>query len=351
MDPVTHVLSGVLAARATAPQSPRPGQLPLRARLATAALASALPDADFFLRFFDPLFYLVYHRSLLNSVLLWPLWSIGLALLLAALTRQRYGWRAFAGVCLLAWGLHIFMDLITSFGSLIFSPFSFVRVAWPSTFIIDPWFTAIIGAGLIASYIWRERRRPAALALAVLAGYIGLQSVLYERALAVARAYVSANALAGAEVYALPQPFSPFNWMSVAVQADSYHFAYISLWRRTVSATPPGAGMLRAIYHSYRPVDQAEWRKLDRFGDAPDAELARAVWEHPEMRLYRQFALLPALHRIDNDSGTCVWFRDLRFALVGRGPVFPFGLCREHEQAPWRLHRLTDGLQPEAIAP
>ncbi len=348
MDPVTHLLGGVLAARATAAQ---PGQLPLRTRLTAAVVASALPDADFVLRFVDPLFYLVYHRSLLNSVVLWPFWSIGLALLLNVLTRRRYGWRAFAGVCLLSWGLHIFMDLITAFGSLIFSPLSFVRVAWPSTFIIDPWFTAIIAAGLIGSAIWRERRGPAVLALAVLAAYIGLQSVLYERALGIARAYASTHALAGAETYALPQPFSPFNWMTVAVQGDTYYLAYISLWRSTVSPAPPGAGMLRRIYHSYRPADRAEWQRRARFGDGADAVLARAVWEHADMRLYRTFALLPALFRIDRRDGTCVWFRDLRFALIGRGPVFPFGLCREHEQGPWRLHRLADGLHPEAVAP
>ncbi len=351
MDPVTHVLSGTLAARATAPAQPRADQLPLRTRLLAGAVASAFPDVDFFLRFFDPLIYLVYHRSLLNSVILWPLWSLALAFLLSALSRGRYGWRAFAGVCLLVWGLHIFMDFITAFGSLIFSPFSFARFAWPSTFIIDPWFTGIIAAGLIASWVWRERRLPAVAALAVLASYIGLQSVLHERALTAAQDYATANALPATEIHALPQPFSPFNWMLVVADEETYHFAYVSLLRRQTSESPADAGILRRIYHSYRPLREAQWQRMARFGDPAVAPLAKSVWEHEAMRLYRQFALLPALHRVDDHGGTCVWFRDLRFALVGRGPVFPFGLCRERDDAPWRLRALQDGLQPEALAP
>ena len=58
-------------------------------------------------------------------------------------------------VCLLALGLHIAGDVITSFGTMIYAPFSNARVAWSTTFIIDLWFSGIIVAGLAAAWAWR----------------------------------------------------------------------------------------------------------------------------------------------------------------------------------------------------
>ncbi|MFQ5936932.1 MAG: metal-dependent hydrolase [Acidiferrobacterales bacterium] len=343
MDPATHVLSGALLARATAPPRPRKHQLSTRTRVLVGALASGFPDADLILRFIDPLFYLAYHRSVLNSVVLLPLWTVLLSGLFWLLWRRQYPVRAFAGVCLLVLSLHIFMDLITSFGSMIFSPISFARLALSTTFIIDPYLSAIIATGVLASLFWRHTRLPAVTAFTVLTAYIGTQAILHQRALSAAEEYADAQRIENNAIYALPQPFSPFNWMLVVLQDDVYHVAYISLLRKEVAATPPDAGMLRKVYDSYRPAQHALWQSIPRFGQSlKDAELARVVWEHDTLRIYRHFALLPALYRIDNDAGTCVWFRDLRFALVGRGPVFPFGLCREHARSPWRLYRLTD---------
>lgn len=343
MDPVTHIMSGALLARATAPTTPRADQLPVRTRVLAGALASAFPDADFFWRFLDPLAYLVYHRAWLNSVVLWPFWALLLALLFSALWRRRYGWRAFAGVCFIVIGLHIFMDFITSFGSMIFSPISYARLAWSTTFIIDPYLTAIVASGLLGSLLWRASRKPALSAVAVLACYVGAQAVLHERALAIAKHYGDRHGMQAATIHALPQPFSPFNWMLVIARDDRYHLAYVSLLRKRVPDPPPAdAGTLRHAWAAYRPVALAQWQEVPRFGHAGDeATLARAVWNEDLLRGYRAFALLPALYRIDNGSGTCVWFRDLRFALIGRAPPFAFGLCRDGEHSGWRIYRLT----------
>lgn len=349
MDPVTHVMSGALLARATAPMTPRADQLPTRTRVLVGALASGFPDIDFVWRFIDPLAYLAYHRAWLNSVVLWPLWALLLALLFSALWRHRYGWRAFAGVCFLVIGLHIFMDFITSFGSMIFSPISYARLAWSTTFIIDPYLTAIVASGLVGSLFWRVSRAPALCAVAVLAFYIGTQAILHERALMIARHHADDRGIETASIHALPQPFSPFNWMLVIAQDDRYHLAYVSLLRKRVPDQPSAdAGALRRGWAAYRPVALAQWQEIFRFGKADgEAALANAVWNQDALRVYRAFALFPALYRIDNHSGTCVWFRDLRFALVGREPPFVFGLCRTDERSRWQVYRLTSaGKQP-----
>lgn len=352
METLTHALSGALLARASAPDKPRKDQLSNRERALVGFLAAVFPDIDFVLRFIDPLTYLNLHRSYLNSVILLPLWALLLAFLFSLLFRGRYSWRAFLGVCVLALGIHIVGDVITSFGTMIFAPISFARVAWSSTFIIDPYFSAIIVAGLIASAIWKSTRLPAVSALAVLAAYVGFQGILHAQAVAVVDRYADANNLAHTKTYALPQPFSPFNWMLVVIHRETYHIAYVNLLRKEAPDEPPAdAGMLRRIAASYRPVDKAVWEQTPQFGEPNErAEFVKAVWKQDALRAYREFALLPALYRIDtDDNNTCVWFKDLRFALVGRRPIFPFGLCRENESSRWRLYRLTYSGEAQAL--
>lgn len=56
---------------------------------------------------------------------------------------------------------------------------------------------------------------------------------------------------------------------------------------------------------------------------------------------FREFAELPVLYRIDqNSAGTCVWFTDLRFVLPDLTPPFRYGMCRSIEGDTWRLRRL-----------
>ena len=94
MDTLTHALSGALLARATEPKDPRPDQLPRRARMWVGFWAAAFPDSDFITRFIDPLTYLSVHRGITHSVIMLPLWALGLSLLFMLLARGKYSWRA-----------------------------------------------------------------------------------------------------------------------------------------------------------------------------------------------------------------------------------------------------------------
>jgi inner membrane protein len=342
MDTLTHALSGTLLARATEPKAPRADQLPRRMRMWIGFWAAAFPDSDFIVRFIDPLAYLALHRGITHSIILLPLWALGLALLFTLMVRRRYSWKAFAGVCGLGIGIHILGDLITAFGTMILAPFSIWRAQLPTTFIIDPYFTSIIVAGLIASMLWKTTRAPAVAGLLVLTSYIGFQAVLHERAVAVGHAYIAANRLQSAQASAIPQPFSPFNWMVVVEQPQGYRLAYISLLRD--DAPPPlpeNAFWLQRVNVSYRPAKDAHWQYVPRYGAAgAAAALAEAAWKADALTRYRHFALFPALYRVDRSPGrTCVWFNDLRFALLGRTMPFTYGSCRDGANSPWKVYR------------
>lgn len=344
MDTLTHALSGALLARATETRTPKPGQLPRRPRMWVGFWAAAFPDSDFILRFIDPLVYLTTHRGLTHSVLMLPLWALGLALAFMFIVKRRYDWRAFFGVCALGIAIHIVGDVITAFGTMVFAPITDLRVALPFTFIIDPYFTAILVAGLVASSIGSSGRRAAVAALAVLAGYVGFQGVLHERALRAAEAYAAGRGLEGT-AHALPQPFSPFNWLLVIEQPRAYDLAYVNLLRREPPApVAPQASWFAHVYVSYRPPSHAEWRRVPRYGASPmEAALAEQVWHLDLLDRYRHFARFPAVYRIDRDAArTCVWFNDLRFALVGRTMPFRYGACED--AGVWRLdHLVGDG--------
>ncbi|MHB8535718.1 MAG: metal-dependent hydrolase [Sulfuricaulis sp.] len=348
MDTLTHALSGALLARTTEPGCPRPDQLPRRLRLWVGFWAAAFPDSDFIVRFINPLAYLTAHRGITHSIVMLPLWAVGLALLFMLLVRGRYSWRAFVGVCALGIGAHIAGDVITAFGTMIFAPLSHWRASFPTTFIIDPYFTAIIAGGLVASAIWNTTRKPAFIGLALLVGYVGFQAVLHHRAVLVGKAYAAEHRLEATGVEALPQPFSPFNWMIVLPQRDDYLIAYVSLWRDAVPrAAPENANWLWQVYASYYPPAAASWKRVPRFDASSDAAVEKQAWHSRALEAYRRFALFPAVYGVDRTQGsTCVWFEDLRFALEGRSIPFRYGACRNGLVGAWRVHPLfkdTDG--------
>jgi inner membrane protein len=346
VDTLTHALSGALAARATAPE-PGKARISTTARVVAGFLAAAFPDVDFVLAYVSPVAYLTGHRGVTHSIFVLPLWALALAWLMAKLDRSgRASWRDYFGVCTLGVGLHIVGDLITSFGTMIYAPFSDARVAWGTTFIIDLWFSGIIVAGLAASAVWRRSRVPACAGLAVLAGYVGFQAVLHSRALEFGAAHARRSGFPGARITALPRPVSPFNWVVVVAEGDRYHYANVNLVRgRPVPGPGPGAGLFARFDAAYLPLAQARWTTIEKFGARPgDRELAARTLDAPALGFFRWFAELPAVYRIDRGNpSTCVWFEDLRFVTPGRdSSIFRFGLCNEEGATGWRAFRLLD---------
>jgi len=345
MDTLTHGLSSVLLARATAPESRSADSrtLSLRTRLAAGFLAGIFPDSDFLMRLIDgPLAYLKYHRGVTHSVLMLPLWAWLLSLLFMLLWRGHYHWKAFYAVCAMSLGIHIFGDVITSFGTMILAPFSYAKFSLPSTFIIDFWFSGLIVLALVAAWIWRRQGQQVALAgLATLALYVGFQHLQAWEARDLGREYVQHQGLEQAEVHALPQPLSPFNWKIVIEQAQRYHVTYVNLHRKQVVPEPDEqAGMFARINAIYRPLDNVAWQTLPRYGEGVGQALAKDVWQQEVLKDIRDFMLFPALYRIEQrEQGLCAWYEDHRFILGNaRNVPFRFGACRNGD-SDWQLYR------------
>ncbi len=344
MDTLTHALSGALLARATAPRAAR---IAVGARVAAGFCAAALPDGDFVLRYVSPVAYVTGHRGVTHSILLLPLWALLAAWICAKVDRTPgVAWRDYYLVCALGIGAHIAGDLITSFGTMVYAPFSAARVAWSTTFVIDLWFTGIILAGLAASWARRRSRVPAILGLAALGGYVGLQGLAHARAIDFGAAYAAQSGLDPARVSAIPRPVSPFNWTVMVAEDERYHYANVNLVRaRTPPAPGPNAGLIARLDAAYAALAHAQWTTVEKYGPDPALRpLAARAWNDPSFEFFRWFADYPALFRVDRGNpATCVWFQDLRFVLPGRDlNLFRFGLCRDADNAAWHTFRLRD---------
>ncbi|MDX8406795.1 MAG: metal-dependent hydrolase, partial [Mariprofundaceae bacterium] len=217
MDPLTHALSGAALARAL------PGQPLPRSQVILLILLTMAPDADFVLKFISDAIYLEYHRGITHSLLMLPLWTW---LIHALLPGQRAAAPLTPLLIGLALALHILLDLITSFGTMILAPFSDWRAALDLVFIIDPLFTACLLLPLLLMLVWkRQARLCAAAALFLMCGYLALVGILHWRAIAIAhRDQPQAQTVA-----ALPLPFSPFHWQLIAIYPDHYQRAIINL--------------------------------------------------------------------------------------------------------------------------
>lgn len=346
MDPLTHALSGALLARAAAPPTPKPHReqtvLPLRLQVATGFAAAAFPDVDLALRLIDTLTYLNWHQGPTHSLILLPLWTWLLAWLFSWFNRRRYAWQLFVLPVCLGIAIHIVGDLITSYGLMLFSPFSTERSSLPLVFVIDPWFTLIIIAGLIASWRYPQQRAPAIVALTGLCSYVIFLWMLHQQAVAIATRHTDAQAMPHAHISVLPQPLSPFHWKIIIRHDDNYHLADVNL--RQSGSQPQiqeNAWLLARMASAYRPIAENNWQRHSLSGGDPTtAMLAKEAWLHPAFAPFRTFAVFPVLERIDtSEHGLCVWFYDLRFKFPELPPSFRYGVCRRDDHSGWQMFR------------
>lgn len=169
MDPLTHALAGAALGWVAG------GRSIGRRALLTGAAAALLPDVDVLIRSgADPLLAIEQHRGFTHSLLLVPLGGVLAALpFFARLSRAQRIAAAAAGI--VAYASHALLDAATTYGTQLFWPFSRYRVGLDIISIIDPLFTMIVLAGVVAAVAGRRRVVLAVVALACLwlaAGFV-----------------------------------------------------------------------------------------------------------------------------------------------------------------------------------
>ncbi len=172
MDTITHGIAGALISKAAfGGRDLFPPTDMEKKKLATWALTlgAMFPDSDVLREFFssNPLLMITWHRSITHSLLMLPLWSVMLAAATGAIARWRK-WPApsfsmLTGLYAIGILSHILLDLLTTYGTMIWSPFEWSRPAWDILFIIDFTFTGILLVPQLLAWAYedpdRARRR------------------------------------------------------------------------------------------------------------------------------------------------------------------------------------------------
>jgi membrane-bound metal-dependent hydrolase YbcI (DUF457 family) len=174
MDTITHGIVGALAGRAffagqDIPAGSAEGvrlrsesALTARAAITACTLGAMFPDIDIFAGPIarNPLAIMEWHRNITHSLVMLPVWAALLAAVSLPLAR-RVGWKppSFATlVGIYAFGLssHVFLDVVTNFGTMIWSPLNYSRVAWDWLFILDLGFSGMALLPQFAAWCYRE---------------------------------------------------------------------------------------------------------------------------------------------------------------------------------------------------
>jgi len=208
--------------------------------------------------------------------------------------------------------LHIMLDLITTFGTMIMAPFSDWRASLDLLFIIDPFFTACMLIPLLLGFIWKKKKRAmGVLSLMLMFSYLGMAYHNQQTAIQLAK-----KVYPDAQGYnALPMAFSPFHWQMIVIYPDHYFRAPVNL--------QPGFSGSTSLFDesSVNHVISTQMRKAGQKFAA--MHTVKGVEALPGTAFYAWFASYPVL--LESNENQIV-FGDLAFGAGAPGVRSAFEL-------------------------
>ena len=149
-------------------------------------LAGLAPDLDILIRSeSDPILFLEYHRQFTHSLFFIPFGSLIVALLIFPFVNGSMTIKTVYIASFLGYATHGLLDACTSYGTLLFWPFSDERVTWNNISIVDPIFTIPILI-LLGIAIKTKKRIFSFFAIGWVIFYLSLGFFQYERTLSAA---------------------------------------------------------------------------------------------------------------------------------------------------------------------
>ena len=217
MDPLTQATLGAAAATVVS----RPNTV--RRALLIGAVAGAAPDLDvFIISGEDPLLNLQYHRHFTHALIFAPV----IGLLVAALFKvlfytRRWPFRELLLFATLGALSHGLLDACTSYGTMLYLPFSGHRESWDLISIIDPIFTVPLVLLCIAGFI-ACKPRLIQIGICVCLMYLSFGYIQRERARNYALELAERRGLLAESVTARPSFANTILWRIIVRGEDSY---------------------------------------------------------------------------------------------------------------------------------
>jgi inner membrane protein len=222
------------------------------------------------------------------------------------------------------------LDLFTSYGTMIFAPFSDHRYAWDLTFIVDLIFSGILFIPWIVSLLWKKRAAWICRgSLVLLTGYILFCAVQHHRAINLTERFAGNLNEEVVQVASLPQPLSPFRWANYVETQENVYQGFVDFLAD--ESLPPqnqrkeinfeGSGffgrfrrwrLMEGLYQAASSVRYSTYQKND---GSPWVKRAMAT---EGVKFYYWFARFPVAKLVSSNNGTHrVEFTDVRFFIPG----------------------------------
>ena len=291
MDTITHGLIGSLGSKT--------GYYQKFGKIATYSFlfGSIFPDIDVIVAILGPDFTMRYHRGITHSLLAVPLFSILVTYITTLIFKTRE-YKKIYPMVLLGMYSHIFFDLITAYETVAFDPISIKRYNWNLVFILDPFITLPVIAGLIVSYKKRALAfKTSVIIFLFLSSYLMTCYFVKEHNKNRIIEYTKTHNTQVEKLDIYPRPLAPFYWLGVVETKDSFYRAQVSSLSKD-----------SLIFESFSKSD------VNGFVDA-----AR---DHRVAKLYFWFADFPVAKYLRSGDEHIVEIVDLRFRMLSRRTPF-----------------------------
>ena len=229
-------------------------------------LAGLAPDLDVLIRSEnDPILFLEYHRQFSHSLFFIPYGSLIVALLIFPLFKKSMGFKTIYMASFLGYATHGLLDACTSYGTLLFWPFSNERITWNNISIIDPLFTIPVLI-LIGIAIKTRKRIFSFFAIGWIIFYLSLGFIQYDRALSAAIKLAESRGHVAERITLKPSFGNLILWKSIYQYEETFYVDAI----RTVKSTTWCKGETTKVfdYQHHLPnldKDSQQRKDIERF--------------------------------------------------------------------------------------
>jgi inner membrane protein len=260
MDPISQATVGAAFAQSTA------NKKNILSISLIGFLAGFAPDLDVLIRSStDPMLSLEYHRQFTHSLIFIPFGALIVALVLFPLVKKSLSLKTVYLASFLGYATHGLLDACTSYGTLLFWPFSNERVTWNNISIIDPLFTIPILI-LVGTVIKTRKRLFSFFAIGWIIFYLSLGFVQYERALSAANELAYSRGHSPQRLTLKPSFGNLILWKSIYQHEERF---YVDAIRTVQSSTWCAGESIRIFdYQFHLPnleQDSQQRKDIERF--------------------------------------------------------------------------------------
>ncbi len=258
-------------------------------------VAGMAADVDVLIRSeADPLMFLEYHRQFTHSLIFIPVGGLLCALALHWILGRR--WQlTFAETflfCTLGYATHLMLDTSTSYGTMLFWPFSNERFSWSIVSIVDPLVTVPVVVLVVLAGL---RRQPALarIALAWAGIYLAVGALQHHAALAMGGEIAASRGHAPIRLQVKPSFGNILVWKTIYETPDKFYVDAVRagvLPRVFTGVSVPKLDRGRDLPWLDPASQQA--RDLERFGWFSDGFVAEDP-EHPNRIIDVRYSFVP----------------------------------------------------------